>query len=337
VGTKGTVKAMTPEELKAIGVEMVLANTYHLYFRPGHDVIAEAGGLHKFMNWPGPILADSGGFQVFSLSETRRVTDEGVEFRSLIDGSLHFFTPEKVIEIEEALGADIIMVLDECTAYPASKAEVEKAVRRTAEWSKRCKEAHHSEQALFGIIQGGIYNDLREKSVELALELELPGYAIGGLSVGEPRELMLQVVEVTTSLLPENKPRYLMGVGDPVGLLQAIAKGIDMFDCVLPTRIGRNGLALTSRGKINIRNAKYSRDLQPLDPSCQCYTCCNYTKAYLRHLVQAGEILGARLLTWHNIAYLVNLLKETRIMIREGNFARFLAEFEVKHELEFGI
>ena len=282
VGTQATVKAMTPEELKEIGSQIILSNTYHLYMRPGHDLVKEAGGLHKFMNWDRPILTDSGGFQVFSLGPLRKITEEGVHFRSHIDGSKHFISPEKAMEIQNALGSDIMMAFDECAPYPADREYVKNSLERTTRWLKRCKEAHKNteNQALFGIIQGGMYKDLREQSAKEILELDLPGYAVGGLSVGEPKELMYEVLDYTVPLMPEDKPRYLMGVGSPDDLLEGVIRGIDMFDCVLPTRIARNGTAMTSQGKVVVRNAKYARDFTPLDPECDCYCCKNYTKAY---------------------------------------------------------
>ncbi|MEW5706825.1 MAG: tRNA guanosine(34) transglycosylase Tgt [Actinomycetota bacterium] len=336
VGTRATVKAMSPDELKEIGAQIILSNAYHLYLRPGHDIIREAGGIHSFMNWDRAVLTDSGGFQIFSMSEMRKVTDEGVEFRSIVDGSVHFFTPEKVIEIEEAIGADIIMVLDELTGYPVDKKRAEIAVVRTAQWAKRCKKAHQTNQALFGIVQGSTYKDLRKQSAELTVEIDFPGYAIGGLSVGEPHEEMLEVLNYTVPLLPKDKPRYVMGLGDPTSLIESVAIGVDMFDCVLPTRVARNGLAITSIGKVNIRNSKYAIDFSRLDPNHDCYTCKNYTRAYLRHLVKAGEILGARLLTWHNLSYLIETMKEARKAILEDRYAEFMARYQSKHEKEFG-
>ena len=314
VGTQATVKSMTPEELKEIGSQIILSNTYHLYMRPGHDLVKEAGGLHKFMNWDRPILTDSGGFQVFSLGPLRKITEEGVHFRSHIDGSKHFISPEKAMEIQNALGSDIMMAFDECAPYPADREYVKNSLERTTRWLKRCKEAHKNteNQALFGIIQGGMYKDLREQSAKEILELDLPGYAVGGLSVGEPKELMYEVLDYTVPLMPENKPRYLMGVGSPDDLLEGVIRGIDMFDCVLPTRIARNGTAMTSVGKVVVRNAKYARDFSPLDPNCDCYCCKNYTRAYIRHLVKANEILAARLITTHNLHFLLDLMKQVR-------------------------
>lgn len=329
VGTKATVKTMTPEELKDLNAQIILGNTYHLYLRPGHELIKEAGGLHKFMNWNGPILTDSGGFQVFSLSNNRTITEEGVEFRSHIDGSKEFISPEKSMEIQNALGSDIMMAFDECAPYPADREYVKNSLERTTRWLKRCKEAHKNteKQALFGIIQGGMYKDLREQSAKEILELDLPGYAVGGLSVGEPKELMYEVLDYTVPLMPEDKPRYLMGVGSPDDLLEGVIRGIDMFDCVLPTRIARNGTAMTSVGKVVVRNAKYARDFGPLDPNCDCYCCRNYTRAYIRHLVKANEILASRLITTHNLHFLLNLMKQVREAIMEDRLLDFKEEF----------
>lgn len=333
VGTQATVKSMTPEELKDIEAQIILSNTYHLYLRPGHELVEKAGGLHKFMNWDRPILTDSGGFQVFSLGDLRKITEEGVEFRSHLDGSKHFLSPEKAIEIENALGADIIMAFDECAPYPADRKYVKNSLERTTRWAKRCKEAHKNPetQALFGIVQGGMYKDLREQSAAEITALDFPGYAIGGLSVGEPKPLMYEVLDYTTPLLPKDKARYLMGVGSPDDLLEGVLRGVDMFDCVLPTRIARNGTAMTSAGKVVIKNAKYFDDFSPLDEACDCYTCKNYTKAYLRHLYKANEILSARLMTYHNLHFLLNLMKEARQAIMEDRFLDFKNEFFIKY------
>lgn len=333
VGTKATVKAMTPEELKAIGSQIILSNTYHLYLRPGHELIAKAGGLHRFMHWDGPILTDSGGFQVFSLGELRKITEEGVAFQSHNDGSRHFISPEKAVEIQTALGSDIMMAFDECAPYPADRDYVKKSLERTTRWAKRCKEAHWNteKQALFGIVQGGMYQDLREQSARELLELDFPGYAVGGLSVGEPKELMYEVLDYTTPLLPADKPRYLMGVGTPDCLIEGVLRGIDMFDCVLPTRIARNGTALTTVGKVVIKNKKHEEDFTPLDPNCTCYTCTNYTKAYLRHLCKEDEILSARLLTNHNLYFLLNLMGGIRQAIEENRLLDFRREFYEKY------
>lgn len=333
VGTQATVKAMTPEELKDMEAQIILSNTYHLYLRPGHDLVKEAGGLHKFMNWDRPILTDSGGFQVFSLGDLRKITEEGVEFQSHIDGSKHFLSPEKVMEIETALGADIIMAFDECAPFPADHDYVKKSLERTTRWAVRCKEAHTNteNQALFGIVQGGMYKDLREQSARELVALDFPGYSIGGLSVGEPKDLMYEVLDYTTPLLPKDKPRYLMGVGSPDALIEGVIRGIDMFDCVLPTRIARNGTAMTSQGKVAIKNAKFTRDFTPLDPECECYCCKNYTKAYLRHLYKADEILSARLMSTHNLHFLIDLMKKVREAIMEDRLLDFKEEFFKKY------
>lgn len=333
VGTQATVKAMSPEELYEVGAQIILSNTYHLYMRPGHELIKEAGGLHGFMNWNRPILTDSGGFQVFSLCELRDISEEGVTFKSHIDGTKHFFTPEKSIEVQNSLGSDIIMSFDECIPYPSEYEYVKRSVERTSRWAARCKAAHTNTEAqsLFGIVQGGIYNDLRKLSVEQLLEIDFPGYSIGGLSVGEPAEEMYEVLEVTVPLLPENKPRYLMGVGSPDYLIEGAMRGIDMFDCVLPARIGRNGTVFTSRGRIIVRDAKYARDFSPIDPECGCYVCRNFTKAYIRHLFKAGEILGLRLATWHNLYFLLDLMKQIRKAIIEDRLADFRTEYFAKY------
>ena len=333
VGTQATVKSMTPEELKEeVGAQIILSNTYHLYLRPGSKIVREAGGLHKFMNWDRPILTDSGGFQVFSLGDLRTISEEGVEFKSHLDGKKLFFTPESVMETEEDLGSDIMMAFDECCPYPSTYEYTKNSMERTTRWAKRCKEAHKTEnQALFGIIQGGFYKDLREKSAKDLIELDLPGYAIGGISVGEPKEEFLDILRFTTPLMPENKPRYLMGVGTPDYLIESALAGIDMCDCVLPTRIARNGTALTSRGKLVVRNATYERDWRPLDEECDCYACKNYTRAYIRHLVKAKEILGVRLLSIHNLKFLTNLMEKVRIEIERDNLLNFKEEFYKKY------
>lgn len=333
VGTQATVKAMTPEELKDIGSQIILSNTYHLYMRPGHDLIERAGGLHKFMNWDKPILTDSGGFQVFSLGPLRKIKEEGVEFRSHLDGSKHFLSPEKATEIQNALGSDIIMAFDECAPYPADRQYVKNSLERTTRWLERCKAAHKypERQALFGIVQGGMYKELREQSAREITAIDLPGYAIGGLSVGEPKEMMYEVLDYTVPLLPEDKPRYLMGVGSPDDLLEGVLRGIDMFDCVLPTRIARNGTAMTSQGKVVVRNASYAEDFTSLDPECDCYTCRNYTKAYLRHLIKCNEILGARLLTIHNLHFLLKLMENVRGAIKEDRLLDYKKDFFEKY------
>lgn len=328
VGTQATVKTISPEELKDLGAEIILGNTYHLYLRPSHDLIAEAGGLHKFMHWDRPILTDSGGFQVFSLNDLRKISDEGVVFRSHIDGSSHFFTPEKVMEIEMALGADIAMAFDECVPYPCPVEDVAKAVERTTNWAIRCHEAHNrSDQSLFGIIQGGTVGELRGKSAREITSIGFPGYGIGGLSVGEPKPLMYEMLDCTVPIIPEDKPRYLMGVGSPDCLVEGVARGIDMFDCVLPTRIARNGTVFLPEGKLVIRNAEYARDFSPLDKSCSCYTCQNYSRAYIRHLIKCNEVLGIRLTTIHNLHFLIELMKKIRSAIIEDSFAEFRKDF----------
>ena len=334
VGTQATVKSMTPDELKDwIDAKIILSNTYHLYLRPGSKLVKEAGGLHKFMNWDRAILTDCGGFQVFSLKDLRKISEDGVEFRSHLDGSKHFFSPESVIETQEDLGADIIMAFDECVEYPASYEYTKQSMERTTRWAKRCKEAHKTtdKQGLFGIIQGGFYKDLRDKSLEDLVALDFPGYAIGGISVGEPKEEFLDILRYVAPKMPENKPRYLMGVGTPDYLIEAALSGIDMCDCVLPTRIARNGTALTWNGKVVVRNATYEKDWGPLDPECDCYTCKNYTRAYLRHLVKTKEILGDRLLSVHNLYFLAKLMERVRTEIENDNLINFRNEFYSKY------
>ena len=336
VGTQATVKSMTPEELKEIGSQIILSNTYHLYLRPGHELVKKAGGLHEFMHWDKPILTDSGGFQVFSLGPLRKISEEGVEFRSHLDGSKHFLTPEKAMEIQNALGSDIMMAFDECAPYPASREYVKNSLERTTRWLERCREAHKNpeKQALFGIIQGGMYKDLREQSAKEITAIDLPGYAIGGLSVGEPKPMMYDILEHTTPFMPVDKPRYLMGVGSPDDLIEGVIRGVDMFDCVLPTRIARNGTAMTSQGKVVVRNATYAEDFTPLDPECDCYTCRNYTKAYIRHLIKTNEMLGARLITTHNLHFLLKLMENIRQAIREDRLLDFREEFFTKYGYE---
>lgn len=336
VGTQATVKSMTPEELKEIGSQIILSNTYHLYLRPGHELVKKAGGLHEFMHWDKPILTDSGGFQVFSLGPLRKISEEGVEFRSHLDGSKHFLTPEKAMEIQNALGSDIMMAFDECAPYPASREYVKNSLERTTRWLERCKEAHKNpeKQALFGIIQGGMYKDLREQSAKEITAIDLPGYAIGGLSVGEPKPMMYDILEHTTPFMPVDKPRYLMGVGSPDDLIEGVIRGVDMFDCVLPTRIARNGTAMTSQGKVVVRNATYAEDFTPLDPECDCYTCRNYTKAYIRHLIKTNEMLGARLITTHNLHFLLKLMENIRQAIKEDRLLDFREEFFTKYGYE---
>lgn len=329
VGTRATVKAMNNDELKSIGSQIILSNTYHLYLKPGQEIIRKADGLHKFMNWDRPILTDSGGFQVFSLIKTRKITEEGVQFRSHIDGSKHFISPEKSMEIQNDLGSDIMMAFDECVPYPASYEYTEDSMKRTLRWLKRCKDYHKNtdKQNLFGIIQGGMYKDLREYSAKNTIDFDLPGYAIGGLSVGEPRDLMIDLLDFTTDFMPENKPRYLMGVGTPDYLFEAVEHGVDMCDCVLPTRIARNGTALTSKGKLVVKNAKYKDDFYALDDNCDCYACKNHTRAYIRHLLNVDEILGARLLSIHNLRFLIKLMENIRKSIEEDRYLEFKDEF----------
>jgi queuine tRNA-ribosyltransferase len=335
VGTQATVKAVTPKNLEEIQAQTILANTYHLYIRPGHKLVKEAGGLHRFMNWKGPILTDSGGFQVFSLADLRNIKEEGVTFRSHLDGSSHFLSPERVMEIQNALGADIIMAFDECTPYPADYDYAKRSAERTSRWLKRCIQANRREdQALFGIIQGSMYADLRKMSAENILANDLPGYAIGGLSVGELKSVMYEMLDCTVPLMPQNKPRYLMGVGSPDCLLEGALRGVDMFDCVLPTRIARNGTVLTSHGKVVVRNAVYERDFSPLDPECDCYACKNFTRAYIRHLIKANEILASVLTSIHNLRFLIRLMEQVREAIWEERLIEFCNEFYAKYGYE---
>lgn len=337
VGTLGTVKAMSVEELEEIvKAEIILSNTYHMYLRPGMEVIKAAGGLHKFMNWNKNILTDSGGFQIFSLGALRKISEEGVEFRSHLDGSKHFLTPESAIDIQQTLGSDIMMCFDECVEYPAERKYVEKSVEMTTRWAKRCRAAHTNRetQALFGIVQGGMHKDLREKSAKDLIDIGFDGYAIGGLSVGEPKDIMMDILEATTKHLPENQARYLMGVGSPDYLIESAINGIDMCDCVMPTRMARNGTAMTSIGKIVIKNKKYELDFSKLDEECDCYTCKNYTKSYLRHLMKCGEILGARLMTIHNLRFLTKLMENIREAIKQDRLLEFKDEFYKKYGYE---
>ena len=327
VGTAGTVKGATPDELRACGSRTILANTYHLYLRPGHEVVRDLGGLHRFMDWSGTILTDSGGFQVFSLAELRRIDDEGVRFKSHLDGSQHLLTPEKSMEVQACLGSDVAMALDECPALPAPHAAVEEAVARTTRWARRCREAYRGPGVLFGIVQGGEDPALRERSARELCELDFPGYAIGGVSVGESHEAIVTVVRHAAPLLPPERPRYLMGVGKPIDLVEAVAAGCDMFDCVLPTRNARNGQLFTSQGKINIKRSEFRADPAPLDPDCVCEACTRYSRAYLRHLHVCGEILGARLNTLHNLTYYHRLMDRMRQAIEAGALARFREEF----------
>jgi queuine tRNA-ribosyltransferase len=333
VGTKGTVKGLTPGDLRMVGAGLLLGNTYHLYLRPGSDLVEEAGGLHRFMGWDGPILTDSGGYQVFSLAQTRRISEEGVEFASVYDGSPHVFTPELTTRVQENLGSDVAMVLDECPPANAGREYHEDSLRRTARWARRCKEAHEKrDQALFGIVQGGLYPDLREESLGRTVEIGFDGYAVGGLSVGESREEMLETLALTASRLPAEKPRYFMGIGDPVGILQVVALGVDMFDCVLPTRLARHGAALTQDGRINLKNARYRTDFGPLDPGCACEACAGYSRAYLAHLVRENELLGHRLVTLHNVRFSVDLCLRARREIGAGRFEEWSQAWISRYE-----
>ncbi|MDD7019780.1 tRNA guanosine(34) transglycosylase Tgt [Hornefia butyriciproducens] len=333
VGTQAAVKAMRPEQVRELGAEIILSNTYHLYLRPGHELIREAGGLHRFMNWNRAILTDSGGFQVFSLGQLRKITEEGVRFQSHIDGSRHILTPEKAVEIQNALGSDIMMAFDECAPYPADREYIRNSMERTLRWLERCKAAHKNRerQSLFAIMQGGMYRDLRRECAERMVEMDFPGYAIGGLSVGEPKEQMLEILDDCVDYLPQDRPRYLMGVGTPDYLFEAVERGIDMCDCVEPTRIARHGLATTSRGRINIKNARFERDFGPLDPECDCYTCRNYSRAYIRHVFKAGEMMSAMLLSNHNLHFLINMMAGMRKAIEEDRFTEFKKEFYDKY------
>lgn len=333
VGTQATVKSLSPQELDDVGAQIILSNTYHLYMRPGHKLVEAAGGLHKFMAWNKPILTDSGGFQVFSLAELNKITEEGVTFNSHIDGSKHLFTPEKAIDIENSLGADIIMAFDECSKYGADFDMANAAMKRTLNWLDRCKKHHKNDnQMLFPIVQGNMFSDLRQKSLTETIPYAECGIAIGGLSVGEPKEIMYELMEQMQPHYPINMPRYLMGVGSPDCLVEGVARGIDMFDCVLPTRIARNGTAFTSKGKVVIRNGIYKEDFTPLDEHCDCYCCKNYTKAYLRHLVNVNEILGARMLSLHNLHYLIKLMSRIREAILKDSLLDFVKVFRLSDE-----
>ncbi len=335
VGTQGTVKAVNQDLLENdIKAQIVLSNAYHLYLRPGTEILEKAGGLHKFMNWKKPILTDCGGYQIFSLTEFRKLKPDGVEFRSHLDGSLHFFTPEKIVKIQRSIGSNIMMVLDECTPYPCDYDYADKSAKLTSDWAILNKEAFENTkplyshgQILFGIVQGSIYKDLRERSGKDLLKIGFDGYAVGGLAVGEPVDIMYNIVDFVTDFLPENKPRYLMGVGRPENILEAVERGIDMFDCVMPTRNGRNSNLFTSGGVLNIRNAKYKDDLKPLDEKCECYTCKNYSRAYLRHLFNAGEILALELASIHNLYFYLNLMKLIRQHIKKGDFTNWKNNF----------
>jgi queuine tRNA-ribosyltransferase len=329
VGTQATVKTLSPEELKQMDAHIILSNTYHLFLRPGHELVRQAGGLHRFMNWDRPILTDSGGFQVFSLSEMRKITEEGVHFRSHLNGDKMFLSPEVAMHVQNALGADIMMAFDECPPYPADYAYAKQSLERTSRWAERCLISHErpESQALFAIIQGGMHEDLRRQSAADLTSMEFPGYAIGGLSVGEPKPLMYEVLDYTVPLMPANKPRYLMGVGSPDALVEGSIRGIDMFDCVLPTRIARNGTVMTSSGRLVIRNAKYAEDFTPLDPNCHCYTCTNYSRAYIRHLIKADETFGIRLTSIHNLHFLLDLMHNIRQAIAEDRLLDYRNEF----------
>ena len=334
VGTQATVKGLKVEDLKDLGAQIILSNTYHLYLRPGEDIVAQAGGLHKFMNWDRPILTDSGGFQVFSLSKLRKVSDEGVEFRSHLNGAKHFITPEKAIEIEEKLGADIIMAFDQCTEAGASYADACEAMRKTKIWLERCVKAKtRDDQILFPIVQGNLFKDLRKKCVEDCLPYAKCGIAIGGLSVGEEKSVMYDILDFLNPLLPKDQPRYLMGVGSPDCLVEGYGRGIDMMDCVLPTRIARNGTAFTKKGKLVVKNAIYKADFSPLDESCDCYTCKHYTRAYIRHLINADEMLGAELLSIHNLHFLLKLAHDCREAILGDYFPEFRKSFLAEYDI----
>lgn len=332
VGTQATVKSLSPKELEDCGAQIILSNAYHLYLRPGLDIIREAGGLHKFMNWHKPVLTDSGGYQIFSLAILRKIKDEGLDFQSHLDGSRHFLTPEDVVRVQLALGSDIMMPLDECVSYPVSFDEAQVALERTTLWAHRSKKEWEKEKkgVLFGIVQGSTYKDLRKRSLEELVEIGFPGYAIGGLSVGEPADLRYNILHGTVGYLPSTSPRYLMGVGLPQDILEAVSLGVDMFDCVVPTRYGRNGTAFTSRGKVTVRNGEFSRDQSPLDADCSCYCCRNFTRSYLRHLFNAGEILGLRLVSYHNIYFFLDLMKKARQAIKDGCFKEFKESFAAR-------
>jgi queuine tRNA-ribosyltransferase len=333
VGSQGTVKTLTPDELKLSGVGMILANTYHLYLRPGVETISKLGGLHKFMAWDGPILTDSGGFQVFSLGHLRRISDGGALFRSHIDGSEHFLTPELAIEIQEQLGADIIVVLDECPPYGDDFLSIQKAMERSHLWAEKCRRKHKKKgQTLFGIVHGGTFAELRRQSADFLTSLDFPGYAIGGLSLGEPKELMHSMLDETVPLLPEDKPRYLMGVGSPEDLVECVARGVDMFDSALPTRLGRNGAVFTRHRRYNVGNARFKQKKGPIDPDCDCYTCRTFSAAYLHHLFKAQELLAYRLATIHNVRFIMRLMRQMRCSILDGTFSSFRDDFIQKYQ-----
>jgi len=331
VGTNATVKAMTPEDLLAVNAQIILANTYHLYLRPGHGLVEKLGGLHRFMNWDRPILTDSGGFQVFSLGELRKISEEGVRFQSHLDGSYHFLTPELAVQVQQSLGADIIMCFDECPPATADYDYVRRSLELTTRWAQRCKDAHCREgQQLFGIIQGGMHYDLRARSLEDICSIGFDGYALGGLSVGEEKEQMYGVMEACSPMMPQESPRYIMGIGAPEDLLEAVLHGYDMFDCVMPTRNARNGMLFSSQGRINIKAKIYEDDAGPLDPECGCHVCRTYSRAYLRHLYRSGEILASQLNTYHNLYFFLDLMRRTREAIRDNRFAEFRKDFLVR-------
>ena len=334
VGTQASVKGVSPEELKELGAGIILSNTYHLFLRPGMELVREAGGLHKFMNWDRAILTDSGGFQVFSLGDLRKITEEGVTFRSHIDGSRKFLSPEVSMQVQMALGSDIVMAFDECVPYPADYDYAKQSTERTTRWAQRCKDTMTSEQqGLFGIVQGGMYKDLRTRSVQELVAMDFPGYAVGGLSVGEPKELMYEMLEHTVSQLPQTKPRYLLGVGTPDCLVEGVLHGIDMFDCVFPTRVARNGTAMTWTGRLVMKNAEYTHDFRPIEEGCGCYACRHYTRAYIRHLVRANEIFGLRLLSLHNLYFLQSFMRELRQSILEDRFTEFRSNFLASYQM----
>lgn len=334
VGTQGTVKSLSPEELLQSNTSIILNNAYHLYLRPGEELLDSIGGAHKFCGWDGPILTDSGGYQIYSLSNLNKTSDEGVQFQSHLDGSLHFFTPERIIDIQKKIGADIIMPLDKPIAYPSDKIDAQSANRLTIEWAKRSKESfentkgyHNYKQVLFGILQGGVFTDLRKMAIEEMTELDFPGYAIGGLAVGEPKDLLFELTDFSTDFMPEDKPRYLMGIGKPEDIVESIGMGVDMFDCVLPTRVGRNGWIYTHAGRLVIKNAEFKDDLSAIDDSCNCYACKNFSRAYLRHLFNAGEMLGPRLASLHNITFYQKLIEEAKEAVRNNNYTHWKAKF----------
>lgn len=333
VGTQATIKGMSPDEVESMGARIILSNTYHLWMRPGNEIVKKAGGLHKFMNWKHSILTDSGGFQVFSLARPKDIKEEGVHFKSHIDGSAHLLTPELSMQIQNDLGSDIIMAFDECCPWPSDHNYAKKSLERTTRWLDRCVNAHKNpeQQALFGIIQGSCYADLRKQSAKEITSFDLPGYAIGGLSVGEPANLMYEMLEETVPLMPEDKPRYLMGVGTPDYLIEAAIRGIDMCDCVLPTRIGRNGTVMTHDGRLIVRDAKSAEDFRPIEEGCTCYACQNYSRAYIRHLLKAGEMFGLRLCSWHNIHFLLHLMEEVQQAIAEDRLLDFREEFYARY------